>query len=110
MRKSFLDHDMIFRYGGEEFAIILAGMAERDARIVAERLRESIANHTFIVHNNKHHVTASFGVAGIMPALDGLTKKDLIAFADAALLESKKTGRNRVSVYSQKKNLLSQPA
>ncbi|OQZ00451.1 MAG: hypothetical protein B6D35_06585 [Candidatus Brocadia sp. UTAMX2] len=110
MRKSFLDHDMIFRYGGEEFAIILAGMAERDARIVAERLRESIANHTFIVHNNKHNVTASFGVADIMPALDGLTKKDLIASADAALLESKKTGRNRVSVYSQKKNLLPQPA
>lgn len=109
MRKSLRDYDMIFRYGGEEFAIILVETAEHEALIVAERLRESVAKHTFIIHNNKHNVTASLGVADIIPAVDGFTKKDLIAFADAALFESKKGGRNRVTAYDQKKNLLSQP-
>lgn len=109
MRKSLRDYDMIFRYGGEEFAILLIDTDDRDARIVAERIRELIADHTFIAYNNKHSVTASFGVAEVMPALDDFTNKDLIAFADAALFESKKAGRNRVTVHDQKKNILSQP-
>lgn len=109
MKKSLRDYDMLFRYGGEEFAIMLIDTDDRDARIIAERLRELIANYTFVAHNNKYNVTASFGVAEIMPALDDFTNKDLIAFADAALLESKKTGRNRVTVHDQKKNSLSQP-
>ncbi|TVM00662.1 MAG: GGDEF domain-containing protein [Candidatus Brocadia sp. WS118] len=106
MKKSLREYDMIFRYGGEEFAIMLVDTDDRDARIVAERLRESIAMHTFIVQSKNHNVTASLGVAEIMPALDDFTNKDLIVFADAALLESKKKGRNRVTVYEQKKCFL----
>ncbi|MEB2308828.1 MAG: HDOD domain-containing protein [Candidatus Brocadiaceae bacterium] len=109
MKKSLRDYDMLFRYGGEEFAILLIDTSDRDAWFMAERLRESIAGHTFIIHNHKYNVTASFGVAGIIPALDDLTKKDLIVFADAALFESKKAGRNKVTVYDQKKYLLAQP-
>ena len=104
IRKSFREYEMIFRYGGEEFAIILVDTAEHDARIVAERLRESIVMHTFRVQNKNHNVTVSLGVADIIPAVDGFTKRDLIAFADAALLESKKKGRNKVTVYGEKKS------
>lgn len=102
MRKLLRDSEMIFRYGGEEFAIILIDTAEHDAQVAAEHLRESIAMHPFIVQSKNHNVTVSFGVAAIMPAVDGFTKKDLIAFADAALLESKKKGNNRVTVYGEK--------
>ena len=73
------------------------------AVIVAERMREKVAKHIFIINNMKYNVTASFGVAEIAPHVDTLKRSDLIDNADKALLESKKKGKNRVTVCSQKK-------
>jgi diguanylate cyclase (GGDEF)-like protein len=100
MRKALRDYDMIARYGGEEFAIVLVETTGQEAQIVAEKLRESIALHTFIDKNKKYKLTVSFGVAEIKPAVDTFTKNDLIGFADKALFESKKKGGNRVTFYS----------
>ena len=104
IRKSLRDYDMIARYGGEEFAIILAETTGRKAQAVTEKLRESIAMHTFIYDNKKYNITASFGVAEMKPDVDTFSKNNLINFADKALFESKKKGRNRVTLYVQKKN------
>src|SRR3990172_7062582 len=100
MRKTLRDYDMIARYGGEEFAIVLVETSGQEAQIVAEKLRESIALHTFIDKNKKYKLTVSFGVAEIKPAVDTFTKNDLIGFADKALFESKKKGGNKVTFYS----------
>ena len=99
MRKALRDYDMIARYGGEEFAIVLVETTGQEAQIVAEKLRESIALHTFIDKNKKYKLTVSFGVAEIKPVVDTFTKNDLIGFADKALFESKKKGGNRVTFY-----------
>lgn len=101
MRKSLRDYDILARYGGEEFAIVLVETTGQEALIVAEKLRETIATHSFIYHNTKCNVTASFGLAEIKPAVDAFTKNDLISFADKALFESKKKGRNRVTLYAK---------
>ncbi|HHT9145778.1 MAG: GGDEF domain-containing protein [Candidatus Brocadiaceae bacterium] len=104
MRKSLRDYDIIARYGGEEFAIVLVETTGQEALIVAEKLRKTIATHSFIYNKTKCNVTVSLGLAEIKPAVDAFTKNDLISFADKALFESKKKGRNRVTLYAQEKN------
>ncbi|MDN3515556.1 MAG: GGDEF domain-containing protein [Candidatus Brocadia sp.] len=101
IRKSLRDHDLIARYGGEEFAIVLTGTTGQEAQITAEKLRESIATHTFIYDKKNYTITASFGVAEMTPAVDTFTKDDLVSFADKALFASKKKGRNRVTLYAR---------
>ncbi|MDX6256207.1 MAG: hypothetical protein QOJ11_2541 [Frankiales bacterium] len=83
--------DTVARYGGEEFVILLPGSDPVAAHLKAERYRQLIEEMP-----EKPSVTASFGVA-IYPqhAADGA---DLIQAADAALYESKRAGRNRVSL------------
>ena len=100
MRKALRDYDMLARYGGEEFAIVLVETTGQEAQIVAEKLREQIALHTFIDNNKKYTITVSFGVAEMKPVVDTFTKKDFIGFADKALFQSKEKGGNRVTFYA----------
>ena len=100
MRQALRDYDMIARYGGEEFAIVLVETTGQEAQIVAEKLRESIALHTFINNNKTYKLTVSFGVAEMKPAVDTFTKNDFIGFADKVLFESKEKGGNRVTFYA----------
>jgi diguanylate cyclase (GGDEF)-like protein len=87
--------DSIGRWGGEEFIIICPGSDEHQAFQLAEKLRE-------IIHQARHtqvdSVTCSFGVATHEP---GITRSQLILLADNALYESKKSGRNRVTVANE---------
>ena len=100
MRKALRDYDMLARYGGEEFAIVLVETNGQEAQIVAEKLREQIALHTFIDNNNKYTITLSFGVAEMKPAVDTFTKNYFIGFADKALFQSKEKGGNSVTFYA----------
>ncbi|KAA0243914.1 MAG: diguanylate cyclase [Candidatus Brocadia sp. AMX2] len=78
-------------------------MAERNLRLsLLKRLRQSIALHNFIYKDKNYHVTICCGIAEIRPAVDPFTKNDLIDFADKALFESKKKGRNCVTLYTQR--------
>ena len=86
---------LAFRYGGEEFVILLPGVETEDALLRAEAIRSDIAAHRF------HHdgividgVTASFGVS---TSPDICPDTRLVPTADAALYESKANGRNRVT-------------
>lgn len=93
LRKS----DIACRYGGEEFLIILYDTVFQDASERIEQLRQKISNLQF------HFValfsiTVSFGVA--MFPEDGNNSEELIKAADQALYVSKKTGRNKVTVYN----------
>lgn len=87
--------DILVRYGGEEFMIVLPGAAVADALEVAERLRHKVSD-TLLQHGDQQiHLTVSLGVSGY-PELDVSDEAQLIALADQALYKAKETGRNRV--------------
>lgn len=95
MRKSLRNRDQVFRYGGEEFLLILDGATAEAAREVCERQRLAIAQHDWSAVAPGLAVTASFGIAhrGIGEATDSLLSR-----TDAALYAAKRGGRNRVAV------------
>ena len=87
--------DRSFRYGGEEFTVILPGTDAEGALRSAERLRSMIAQRVFGLPNGKKgSVTVSIGVA-VYPD-SGSNPDTLVAAADAALYRAKDEGRNRV--------------
>ncbi len=90
--------DIISRYGGEEFAILMPSTNIVDATAVAEKLRTKVASHSFEHNGDKHQLTISVGLAEYYHDEDSMMK--IIARADKALYRSKENGRNRVSVAS----------
>jgi diguanylate cyclase (GGDEF)-like protein len=90
--------DVIGRWGGEEFVILLPSTNLLMANDVAERARVAIAHHGFIVGDKALHLTASFGVAE-KSSTDLL--EDVVAIADKALYMAKDKGRNAVYTAQQ---------
>lgn len=85
--------DMTFRYGGEEFAILLSNTDLAGAGIIAERLRQAIESLEIEQGDQRLKVSASFGLASYR---DGDSVKDLFEQADRALYRAKDQGRNCV--------------
>jgi diguanylate cyclase (GGDEF)-like protein len=97
IREALRVNDTAARYGGEEFAVIIPENDERGAFQTAERIRQAIERKVIQSGNDLLHVTISIGCA-CFPSHAG-TQRNLIERADKALYYSKRTGRNRVSVY-----------
>lgn len=85
--------DLVGRFGGEEFVVLLPGAELENAAIVAERLRANVEALDPVGANGKFRVTASLGVASV-PG-DAATPDELIGKADRALYAAKAAGRNR---------------
>ncbi|MGE0082225.1 MAG: GGDEF domain-containing protein [Thiohalomonadaceae bacterium] len=83
--------DLLFRYGGEEFVVLLGNTDEAGAALVAERIRQAMAADGFC--RGSLPVTVSIGIAVLA---EGDHARDLFARADAALYRAKAAGRNRV--------------
>ena len=87
--------NVICRYGGDEFAVLLVETSKAGARLYADRIRQVLATHRF-AHGRR--LTASFGIASlpedVAPGAD-----DLMRAADEALYAAKRSGKNRVSVF-----------
>lgn len=99
MRRSAREMDVVTRYGGEEFCLILPGTCKKESVFVGERIRRAIESEDFPgeSHLPLGRLTISLGVAAF-PA-DGVTANKLIHAADLALYQAKRAGRNRLVLY-----------
>jgi diguanylate cyclase (GGDEF)-like protein len=84
--------NVVARYGGDEFIILMPETGVEQSQILAERLRLWIATDPMLA---EHHITGSFGVASF--PVHGFSVEEIIRVADAGMYVSKKAGGNRVS-------------
>jgi diguanylate cyclase (GGDEF)-like protein len=99
LRRSSRSYDLVARYGGDEFVLILPETSKKMAAEVAERVRVCVETATIegAPQGPGGHFTASLGIANFPE--DATEKSDLIRKADLALYHAKTCGRNRVSSY-----------
>ncbi len=92
--------DLAARLGGDEFIVVMGETGTSDAVLVAEKLREAVAQTFLVAPESGRHVelTVSIGVAERVPRGVGVDR--LLTLADNALYEAKRTGRDRVSIAS----------
>lgn len=89
--------DYAFRYGGDEFVVLLPQTSKKNALQVVHRLRDLLNSKVFFTDENLNiKVTASFGVASF--PTDGRTRKDILKLADEAMYLVKNTTRNSIAV------------
>lgn len=95
--KSLRNVDILSRYGGDEFVIMLPETTVKTAYRITQRLQRAVMEHSFLKEEGiKMKLTASFGLSGFPE--HAKTKKDLIRLADQAMYRAKNTGRNRICV------------
>lgn len=97
LRDSVRQNDLVARFGGEEFLLVLDGMSCNSAKNVAERCRQQIA--ACVVLNDHGHavaLSASFGVACMITNGDPIPVDEILRQADHALYAAKDAGRNQV--------------
>lgn len=95
MQNTLRRSDMLFRYGGEEFAVILSPTETHLAKQIAERLRKAVSDLTLKYNNENLSITISLGAAELkkQDTPDAIFKR-----ADEALYHAKNNGRNQVSI------------
>jgi len=94
--------DLAARYGGEEFALVLSNSSAEQARIIAEQVRKKIMETTIKYEKSvSTNITASLGVASMVPGHGQANPDALILEADQAMYRAKRSGRNRVVVSGQ---------
>lgn len=97
LEKAVRTSDSVYRFGGEEFAVLLPHTAEQDAKDVAERIREAIAGIRVDGGEKELRITTSCGVATF---LSKESPQDWLARADEALYRAKHQGRNCIRVFA----------
>jgi diguanylate cyclase (GGDEF)-like protein len=85
--------NVVSRYGGDEFAVLLVETSKAGARLYADRIREVVAKYPF---SHGKVITSSFGVASL-PDDESGTAEDLFRAADEALYAAKRAGKNQVA-------------
>lgn len=93
-RQVLRDGDVLVRYGGEEFLVILPGAGRGDLTDMAERIRRSISEAEIVTGGHRLSITVSLGGAGL-PDQSVRDPMGLIGIADQALYTAKATGRDR---------------
>jgi diguanylate cyclase (GGDEF)-like protein len=95
LERTLRDYDLIGRYGGEEFLVLLPMTSLKEAQVLAERLREEVESSEEITSKQGFGVTISIGVAQIS---EHDSQKQLLQRTDEALYRAKAIGRNRVEI------------
>jgi diguanylate cyclase (GGDEF)-like protein len=91
--------DLVGRYGGEEFSVILTDTPKQGALFLAERIREAVRNKEIKAYDERLNVTISIGIATCPD--DAKSSEELLDKADWCLYRAKKMGKNQVCVYGQ---------
>ena len=97
MRQQVRESDLVGRFGGEEFVILLVGTTAEEACRVAERIRRGVGVVRVLTKDAIVGVTISIGVAVLGP--HGRDLIELLDAADLALYRAKRPGRDRVCLY-----------
>ena len=98
MQQALRTSDMLFRFGGEEFVVLLPATDIEGAQIVAERIRHNLEQHVTQCEGHTMQVTASIGVSQLE---DGENQHLLFDKADKAVYRAKALGRNQVMRYEE---------
>ena len=92
--------DSAFRYGGDEFVLLLPQTSKQNALVMVRRLKEALNSSVLLTTDGrKVRMTASYGVAGF--AADGSTAPELLRAADQAMYRVKSAGRNGIALASE---------
>ncbi len=88
--------DIMVRFGGEEFVVIMSNSDDREAVTLAERIRAEVASHRFSNENSEISLSVSLGVSTLHSDDFGYIKdpEELVAIADSAMYMVKKSGKN----------------
>jgi diguanylate cyclase (GGDEF)-like protein len=99
LQQNTRDVDTVFRYGGEEFSVIIPEVEKQEACSMAERIRRVIQDHAFLFEEDQPggNLTVSLGVANL--PIDALRGEELVEKADRALYRAKQMGRNMACLY-----------
>jgi diguanylate cyclase (GGDEF)-like protein len=98
IRDQIRGHDILSRFGGEEFCVLLPATSESAAALWADRTRQAVSSATITTDRGTIQITVSIGVAQHTP--DQRHPRELLDQADQAMLVSKQRGRNKVTTYS----------
>jgi len=90
--------DIIGRYGGEEFGIILRESDEAMAYQISERIRQNVEKYDFSLKESTIHITVSIGIC-FKKFEDNIEPTEVVRRADLALYQAKTKGRNRVEIF-----------
>jgi len=100
LKKSVREVDVVIRYGGDEFTIILVETNCSTAAMVAERIRSMVESHIFLAHDG-YNIRLSCSIGYACCPDDTLTKQELLEMADKAMYAGKSSGKNCVSRFQK---------
>lgn len=101
LKNTVRDEDIVSRYGGEEFGIILPGMEKTIIPVLAERLRSRVEEHPFFKESVQPEKRITVSIGGSSFPEDAKGFGDLVEKADKALYEAKNNGRNKFILYKK---------
>lgn len=102
LRSCIRDTDSVYRYGGEEFVVLLPGTGNQGAESLASRIIEAFSNKDFLYQDDVViPVTASLGIAVHREGIDFDNWEHLLNIADYCLYTSKANGRNQYTLYKE---------
>ena len=101
LKRSFREFDVVARFGGEEFALLLPETSPQSAYARIEKVRRIVEKADFVNPTTQAHIktTMSFGISGSNG--HEMSTGELIHNADIAVYDAKLKGRNRTSIYSK---------
>jgi diguanylate cyclase (GGDEF)-like protein len=100
IKESCRDVDIVVRYGGEEFAVLLPETTAMEAKEIAERIRKNVEEYPFPNGNLQPNgqLTISIGISGFHD--EAYSYIELVEFADIALYDAKRSSRNCTCIYT----------
>ncbi len=96
LRRILRETDVVGRYGGDEFVVVLPETPLNGALVIAERIRKKVEDYEFVAQDLNIHLTISLGVANCPKHT--LTAEGLIKKADAAMYRAKELSKNSIKV------------